>query len=184
MPMLDITAEYGSVSRFNHWLGAIIVITMLSIGLYMHELPRGDDRTLWYGIHISIGVLTFVLIAFRVFWRIISRTPEAAPQPAIWRRAASLMHLLLLVGITIMFISGPLLVWTGGRPLSPFGLFSLPSPFSGMGDLHDLHEWLEEAHAITARVLLVLISIHIVAVLKHLLFSPAILRGRMWGRRF
>lgn len=179
MSSRDTQNAYGSLSRFNHWLGAAIVITMLAIGLYFHEMPRGDEKSYWMGLHIGIGALAFLFIAFRVIWRLISHSPHPADQAAIWQKISKLTHILLLLGIVVMFISGPVLIWTAGRPINVFDWFSIPSPIERM---HDLHEMLEGVHKVVSRVLLVLISLHILATLKHLLFNSGALRGRMWGK--
>lgn len=179
MSMHDTPSAYGLVSRLNHWLGALVVIVMLAIGLYFHEMPRGDERSYWLTIHIGIGVLSFLFIAFRIYWRFASKSPQPAGQTVTLQKAAMITHRLLILTMIIMFISGPLLIWTGGRPISPFGLFSIPSPIP---EMHDVHEFLEELHEIVSRVLLVLIIVHVVAVIKHLVLGSGTLRGRMWGK--
>lgn len=181
MPTRDTSAEYGRVSRFNHWFGALTVIILLTIGLYFHEMPRGLERDFWLRIHIGIGALSFLFIAFRVLWRLISHSPDPAPQARLMQRLSKLTHSLILLGIILMFLSGPLIIWTAGQPVSPFGLFSIPSP---TGAMHEPHEWLEELHEVISRSLLVLVIIHVLAVLKHRLLNPPILHGRMWGRRY
>ncbi len=60
MSLRDTPTAYGTVSRLNHWIGAALVILMLGIGLYFHEMPRGDELRYWMGLHISIGALAAV----------------------------------------------------------------------------------------------------------------------------
>ena len=179
MSLRDTHNSYGIISRLNHWLGAAVVIALLAIGLYFHELPRGDQRSYWLALHISIGALAFLFIAFRLIWRGASRSPAAAEQAPALQKLSKLIHVLLLLGIAIMFISGPLTIWSADRAINAFGLFSIPSP---LGEMHDLHEALEEVHEFVSRGLLVLIVIHVLAALKHAITHPAVLRGRMWGR--
>jgi cytochrome b561 len=57
-------------------------------------------------------------------------------------------------------------------------VISIPSPIP---EVHDFHEWLEEVHEITSRVMIGLISLHVLATIMHLIRNRAGLRGRMWG---
>jgi cytochrome b561 len=85
MHWLDATDRYGTISRINHWLGATAVIAMLAIGLYFSELPRGDRRSFWFGLHISLGVLLFTFFFFRVPFYSVS--PPSCTACCWWRWA-------------------------------------------------------------------------------------------------
>lgn len=176
----DSTDRYGSVSRFNHWLGTALVLTLLGIGLYFEDMPRGDEKIYWLKLHIAIGALAFAPLAFRVLWRPIGRSPEAFVQGLLLQRLTQFIHVVLLLGITVLIISGPLAVWSGGRAIEVFNLFSIPSP---MGKMETLHEALETVHVITSKVVLVAIILHVAGVFKHLLFDRERLTGRMIGRK-
>ncbi len=169
---------YGKLSRWNHWLSAAIVLTMLLIGLYFHDMPRGDEKLYWLHLHISIGVVAFLFVIYRVFWRL--RRGMAAPleQHSLLQRLSQLSHWVLIVGVLVMFISGPLIVWSAGRGLEVFGLFTIPSPMERM---HELHEWLEEAHILVSRILMWVIGLHVTGAIWHLIQHRDKLRGRMWG---
>ena len=51
MQLHDTIKAYGLISRLNHWLGALLVIVLLGLGLYFHEMPKGEGLTYWRGIH-------------------------------------------------------------------------------------------------------------------------------------
>lgn len=180
IPLRDSTDSYGSVSRFNHWLGTALVLTLLGIGLYFEDMPRGDEKIYWLKLHIAIGSLALVPLAFRVLWRSIGRNPGAFEQALLLQRVTQFIHIVLLLGITVLIISGPLAVWTGGRPIEVFSLFSIPSP---MGKMETLHEALETVHVITTKIVLVAIILHVAGVIKHLLFERERLTSRMIGRK-
>ena len=170
---------YGRISRINHWFAAAVVICMLTLGLYFHDMPRGEEKLYWLHLHISIGALAWLWIMFRVFWRLGRGFAPAVPQAAMKQKLSRLVHILLLTGILVMFISGPLTIWSAGRAIEIFGVISIPSPIP---EMHDFHELLEEVHEITARVMIGLISLHVLASIVHLVTHPEALRGRMWGR--
>ncbi len=170
--------SYSKLSRWNHWLTAVIVLTMLAIGLYFHEMPRGEEKLFWKNLHISIGTLGFLLVMFRVLWRMRRGMLSPLEQHGLLQRLSQLSHWLLLLGIVVMFITGPLTVWSAGNGLNVFGWFSIPSPMERM---HDLHEWLEDVHAITGKTMMYLIGLHVVGAIWHMIKHRGHLAGRMWG---
>jgi cytochrome b561 len=171
--------RYGLISRFNHWFGAAVVITLLAIGLYFEDMPRGAEKFFWLKLHIGIGALAFFILAFRLLWRLTSGSPAAFAQTSGMQRLALAVHILLLSGLGVLIISGPLSVWTGGHAIDVFGWFSIPSP---TGKIAPLHESLEVVHKVMAKVLLVAIILHVLAALKHFLFDRGRIFGRMLGR--
>lgn len=175
----DTAGSYGLISRFNHWLGAALVLVLLGIGLYFEDMPRGPDKLYWLKLHISIGALAFLPLAVRTGWRLISRGPAAFPQARTLQYLTRAVHIVLLLGIGILIVTGPLAVWTGGRAIEVFGWFALPSP---TGKLESLHELLETVHVVTAKVVLVAVVAHVLGAAKHLAFDRSRLAGRMIGR--
>ncbi len=179
MNLTDTAARYGTVSRVNHWAGAALVLALLGIGLYFHEMPRGDTHAWWRSLHAGIGALALLLLAFRVLWRVLMASPAPLDGPAWMRRSRGWVHALLLGLIMLMVVTGPLIVWTTGRPLDVFGWFQLASPLSR---LPALHEALEETHAIASRALLAAILVHVGAALWHgLTGNGRTLMSRMVG---
>jgi cytochrome b561 len=179
MSLYDSKESYGAISRLNHWLGAAAILVLLGIGLYFHEMPRGEERLYWLRLHVALGVLAFAPLAFRVGWRIASRSPAALPQAPWQQRATRAVHAALLAGIAALLVTGPLMVWSAGRPIAVFDWFAIPSP---LGDAPTLHEALETVHAVVSRLLIVAIGVHVLGALKHAIIDRAVLRGRMFGR--
>ncbi|MEW5888228.1 MAG: cytochrome b/b6 domain-containing protein [Pseudomonadota bacterium] len=173
MKLTDTPEAYGPVSRINHWAGAALILALLGIGLYFHEMPRGDTRLFWLKLHVALGALAFPLLAFRLAWR--AATPAPPPPRALARHT----HRLLLALIAVLILSGPLTVWSGGRAIDMFGVVALPSP---MGKAEGLHALLEKIHAAASRLLLVLVALHVAAALKHALIDRDDALGRMLGR--
>jgi cytochrome b561 len=179
MATQDSPTSYGSVSRFNHWLGALLVLTLLGIGLYFEDLPRGDARKFWRGLHIAIGAFAALFFLFRVFWRARATSPLALPQKPALQLFSKIVHVLLLVGIAVLAVTGPLTVWSTGRPIPVMDLFSIPSPFP---PFKALHEPMEEIHGFTANAMLYLIGLHLLGVVKHQFVDRDNILSRMIGR--
>lgn len=175
----DTPGSYGSVSRFNHWIGALLVLALLGVGLYFEDLPRGAERSFFRGLHIAIGACAALFLLFRVFWRLRSQSPQALPQKPALQLFSKAVHWLLLAGIAILAITGPLTIWSTGRAIPIFELASIPSPFPAF---KALHEPLEEIHVLTANVMLYLIGLHLLGVIKHQLLDRDNILARMTGR--
>jgi len=119
-------------------------------------------------LHVSIALIAYLFFAFRIGWAIKRPEIEAPPQHSVLQGVARWAPRLLLIAIVIQMISGPLTIWSGGRAIAFFDLFSIPSPMQRHEDLHHL---LKEIHEITAKSIFVLFVIHVLGVLKHLLIN-------------
>jgi cytochrome b561 len=179
MAIRDTSINYGSVSRLNHWIGALFVLLLLGIGLYFEDLPRGDARRYWRGLHVSIGTIAVLFLLFRVFWRMRSTSPPALPQAQALKLFSKLVHWLLLAAILVMAVTGPLTIWSAGRPLAVFDLVSIPSPF---GPFKSWHEPMQDIHGLTANTLIFLIGLHLLGVIKHQFIDRDNILARMTGR--
>jgi cytochrome b561 len=179
MPTQDSRTSYGSVSRFNHWLGALLVLSLLGIGLYMGELPRGPERKFWHSLHFAIGAVAALFLLFRVIWRVRSTSPLALPQKPALQLFSKIVHTLLLVGIAVLAITGPLTIWSTGRGIPIMDLASIPSPFP---EFKSLRKPLEEIHGFTANAMLYLIGLHLLGVIKHQFIDRDGILKRMLGR--
>lgn len=179
MAIGDTPTTYGSVSRLNHWIGALFVLLLLGIGLYFDDLPRGDAHRFWRGLHVAVGTIGALFLLFRVFWRLRSTSPVALPQAQPLKLFSKVVHWLLLAAILVMAVTGPLSIWSTGRPLAVFDLVSIPSPF---GPFKSWQEPMEEIHGITANALIFLIGLHLLGVLKHQFINRDNILARMTGR--
>lgn len=178
MQLHDTIKAYGLISRLNHWLGALLVIVLLGLGLYFHEMPKGEELTYWRGIHIGLGTLGLLFLLFRIVWRGLNRHTQPALQVPSLQKASHITHLVLSLSLLLMLITGPLIIWSVGRPINVFDWFQIASPLAKNVEFHHL---LEDIHKIASRVLLVVLIVHVVATLKHAILTPEVIRGRMFG---
>lgn len=177
MILLDKDDRYGRISRLNHWLGAAAVFAMFAIGLYFSGLPRGDARSFWFGLHVSLGVLLFLFLFFRICWRLMRGFPRAVEQHPSLQRLTAAVHRLMLLALGVLILTGPFIVWTLARPLEVFDWFALPSP---LPKLEDLHEALEGVHVAAAYTLMGLVAVHVLGAIRHAVNGDGAGR-RMWG---
>ena len=158
--------RYGLVSRFIHWVMALLILGMIGVGAYMTELAKEDPlRAQLYSMHKALGVTLLGLAMIRILWVLVSRPPlmPAALQRREVVLAKSTVGLLYLLMLATP-VAGYLMSNTGGKPVSYFGLFDLPAL---MGKSHDLHELLEDVHGFLGYTVLALVGLHFVGAMKH-----------------
>ena len=179
MAMQDATNHYGKISRINHWLGALLVLALLGIGLYFEDMPKGDTKRFWIQLHLAIGTVALLVLAFRIVWRMLSTSPRALPQHAALQTLSKTVHWLLLIGMAILIVTGPLSLWSIGRPFGIYDWLSFPSPFA---EFRALHKPLENIHGLISKIMLLLIGLHVAGVLKHVIIDRDGTLRRMLGR--
>jgi cytochrome b561 len=158
-------AAYTSTSRGLHWSVAILIFGMFALGWYMTAIEDDAGSDWYFMLHKSIGIVVLLLVVTRLFWRFGNTPPLLPAQLPRWQVAASKVSHWLLYGTMIAMPLAGLL----GALLSKDGLvffgFQLPRMFSIN---HDLSESLFSAHSTIAWVLVGLITLHVLAALKHL----------------
>jgi cytochrome b561 len=175
----DTPTAYGVVSRLNHWIGALFILLLLGIGLYFSDMPRGAEKTFWRTLHIAFGTIAIPFLVFRVWWRVRSASPLPLKQARALRHLSRAVHALLLAGIVVMIVSGPLIQWLGGRPFGIFDWVKFDSPLPKSEIWHDRVEVL---HGWTAWVLIWLFGLHLIGVIKHQFITRDNIIARMTGR--
>ncbi len=162
----DTSNQYGLISKCFHWLTAIVVMGMFALGLWMVDLTYYDA---WYKpaphYHKSIGILLAIATLLRIVWRLINVHPTPLSNHSPFeRRAARITHILIYCLLIAMFTSGYLISTIKGVGIEVFDWFVVPSVVQGEGTLSDLFG---EIHEIIAWILIVLVSLHALAAIKH-----------------
>lgn len=165
MTVKNTSSTYGSVSKFLHWAMFLILLGMVVLGFYMHDLPRSPDRNELYGLHKSIGIIVLFLAFIRLVWRARNPIPELpADSGKLEKAGAHGAHMLLYLVMFILPISG----WIGssyaGFEVSVFGLFTMPDL---VGADKPMSEILHEVHEILVFTLITLFVIHVAAAYFH-----------------
>ena len=57
-----MTARYTRTAQALHWTLALLLVGMVSLGLYMHELPLSPLKLQLYSYHKWAGVSVFLLV--------------------------------------------------------------------------------------------------------------------------
>jgi len=174
------------VSRYHpalvalHWVLALLIIAALALGaLVMVKIPNASPMKLEaLRSHMSGGMVILVLMLVRLMIR--ARSAHPAPASAghpLLDRLAWASHRLFYVTVIAMAGSGIIMaLQTGLFDTVFFGHGRLPSDF-----------WvfpIRGVHYALSRLLILLITVHIVAALYHAVVLRDGLLGRMFfGRR-
>lgn len=168
--------RYDLVTRWLHWLVALLLVLVFGLGLWLASLGLFDSRqagvAMW---HKSLGALTGVLMLVRMLWR--WRQPAL---PGMGNRLEQLLARVvqgvLYVLVLLAVCSGYLLATGSGRPLEWFGWLAIPSLFAlGQGAL----EQVNAVHVTSVWLLAAAVGLHVLAVIKHQFFDRKALLQRM-----
>jgi cytochrome b561 len=166
---------YDRVASALHWLIAALVLSMLLLGFYMVGVPRQTPlRGLLFDLHKSLGLVVLALMIVRVAWRLTHRPPEPlAGIGAINTRLAAAVHVLLYLSLLAQPIAGYVASSLGRYGVAFFGL-----PLPDWADENpELRAVFLDAHHLIARLLVLLILLHLAGTLLHLMQGQgAILR--------
>lgn len=171
------SGRYSAVAILLHWLIAAAIVVQIMLAGRM-EGPRTPTSFAVTQLHKSIGITILLLSLARLAWRLINPPPPMPTTMARWERElARVVH----VGFYVIMIGMPLTGWlmvSASRipvPTLLYGAIPWPSlPF--VGDLAPgakklWHDLAEGSHGILAKVLYVLLALHVAGALKHQLFS-------------
>lgn len=159
--------KYTLPAVLLHWSIATLIIVLFSLGLYMVELPADvvpSVRKPWFELHKSLGIMAFLLLIIRVFWRITHQPPslpEAISQSK--KQFISFMHVLFYISMLLQPISGYLSSSFSGYKTKIFGV---QLPHWGWKD-ESYNEFFTLIHEASAITLFVLILIHLAGIYFH-----------------
>jgi cytochrome b561 len=152
-----------------HWAIAFLIFAAFPLGLYMHGLALSPNKIRLFNYHKWIGIAVLLLGTVRVVWRLIHRPPGLPATMARWERfAARGAHLLFYTLIVTVPLSGWLMSSATGFQTVWFGVIPLPDL---VGKDKELGRFLLELHRNLDYLLLGLVSVHVVAALKHQFFA-------------
>lgn len=169
MSLTNTRQAYGWAAIALHWISAAGVAALYLLGERMEEAPDRAAKIAAQDLHVSVGVLLFTFLAARLLWSVSQPRPAALETRRLFRIAAGAVQVLFLLMIAVLLVTGPLSIWSTGRPIEVFDLFSLPSPFAARAPA--IHEVAEEVHGVASKLFWPLIALHVAGALKHLVLD-------------
>jgi cytochrome b561 len=165
--------------RFLHWLMAVLVLTMLGIGIAM-VASLGDYHSL-VSIHRPLGIAILILVVIRFVNRQFSTLPPFPPTMSSQERfVAHASEVLLYTSLFVLPLVGWGMLSAARYPIVMFGSLHLFPilPHSVM-----LYAVLRKTHTFLAYLLFLAFVAHFGAILFHTLIVRDGLLSRMLPRR-
>ncbi|MCB1776500.1 MAG: cytochrome b [Candidatus Competibacteraceae bacterium] len=160
-----MTSRYTATAKVLHWLMALLLLGLLALGFYMQELPLSPQKLQLYSWHKWAGVTVFLLVLFRLAWRVIHPPPPLPDHmPKVMRLAAHAGHALLYGLMLAIPLSGWLMSSAKGFQTVWFGVLPLPDL---VGKNQELGNLLQSVHENLNLLFVAVIVGHIGAALKH-----------------
>ena len=165
MHIINTVTGYGLISKFFHWVVAIILIIQIPLGFYLVDLDFGPERISIENIHIILGLTVFYITIIRLLNNILNPTPKLNTNSFAGQKfIARLNHILLYISIFTITVSGILKKLFNGEKLNLF------FKEIALKDNFELSEQFYEVHVLANYVLIGLITLHISAVIIHKIF--------------
>ena len=156
---------YTRTAKGLHWLMAVLIVGLLAVGLYMHDLPLSPQKLTLYSWHKWFGVIVFLLVWLRLGWRLMHRPPalSGSISPAMqW--AAHAGHAALYGLMIVIPLSGWLMSSAKGVQTVWFGMLPIPDLLARDRELGDL---LQQVHRLLNWLLMFTLAGHLAAALWH-----------------
>ena len=166
--------QFALQSRILHWLMAVLLLTMLAIGVSM-VASLGNYHAL-VAIHRPLGIAILILAIIRLvnrFWTTLPPFPPTMSRRERWI-ASNSERLFYALMITLPLIGWGMLS-AGHYPIVMFGSVHLPPILPANPTLFAI---LRKAHTVLAYLLFLTFLAHVAAVLFHTL----IIRDRLLDR--
>lgn len=156
---------YSPAQKALHWATALLILTLVPVGLTMTRLGEHPVAGTLYEVHKSIGLIVFGLALARVALRLVRGAPPLVPGLPAWQRAAAHgSHIALYILIVLV----PVLGWAGTSaccaPVNLFWTVPLTLPVDGGMEAAKPILGLHQAMALT---LAGIVAIHVAAALYH-----------------
>ena len=157
--------KYGLLSKIFHWLSAALLIVQIPLGFYLVDLDFGDERLKIEKIHVIIGLTIFYLVILRLLNNFFNPTPKIDPSKFLGQKLlAKTNHLLLYLAILSITVSGILKKLFNGETLNLFFReIALKENFELADQFYDIHVFSNYS-------VVILVTIHILAVIFHKVF--------------
>ncbi|RQR60756.1 cytochrome b [Burkholderia sp. Bp9125] len=155
---------FGLPARVLHWGMAVMVVSMLFIGVGMVSSVSQRHAVL-VAIHKPLGIAVLVLVCVRIVVRFLSKPPALPEDLPGWQKvAAHGSHLVLYALMVAMPLIGWAMLSAGGYPVTLGGGVQLPAIVAADPVAF---AWLRVAHRVLAYLFFATFLAHFAAALYH-----------------
>lgn len=157
--------RYGLVAQALHWFAALLLFGLLATNAMREIVSNPEWAGAFLRLHMSLGILIFLVTIARLGWRKVSPPPPLVDAPKWSQAAANISHILLNLATLLIPISGYLRIASAGYPANFFGI-EIPSIMGETPWLHQLTESVTHGDPMKLFIL-ALVGLHILAALWH-----------------
>ncbi|WP_118181534.1 cytochrome b [Paraburkholderia phosphatilytica] len=156
--------HFTPLQRLLHWTMAVLILTMLFVGVGMVATVSHLHQTL-IAIHRPLGIALLILVIVRIGVRLTRGSPPLPRDLPAWQRAGAYASHLALYGLMLAM---PLIGWSmlsaGGFPVTLYGPLHLP-PIVPRNV--ELYATLRTLHTVFGLLLFATVLLHLAAALFH-----------------
>lgn len=181
MPASNTASSYGTVTKVFHWVTALLILTVIPLGLIAEDLPFDAPlKVQLFSIHKTLGVIIFFVALGRILWALTQTKPgDLHPDRRVETLVAHIVHWLLYISL----VAVPLTGWLHHAATAGFAPILLPIgqdlPFVPKSE--SIAAVFAGLHWLWSKVMIVSILLHFVGALKHhLIDKDATLRRMMF----
>lgn len=170
--------SFGLVTRLIHWLTALLILSLLALGLRLAWMEPSLANLWLYGLHKTLGLTALGLVLLRILWHVIS--PPPGPQATGWMRLfIQAWHWTLYA----LMIATPIAGWAGS---SASGIDTLYAETFVVPPIVEVDETAEFVwfilHEIFAKTLMGMVIVHMLAALKREMEGDGTLTRMLKGK--
>ncbi|MBW4963051.1 cytochrome b/b6 domain-containing protein [Sulfitobacter sp. CW3] len=171
MAISNTAIRYGGVTKFFHWLTALLIIALLASGLFAEDLPHETQIQLtqkawFFSLHKTMGVAVFFVALLRIIWAISQPKPGLLnADKKLERWLAETVHWVLYASLVIVPLAG----WISHAAASGFAPIWWPfgQNLPLVPKSTDIEHLFGAIHVISGKVLMGALFLHFVGAIKH-----------------
>jgi cytochrome b561/polyisoprenoid-binding protein YceI len=178
------TQTYGTVTKTFHWLTALLIITIVPLGVVAYNLPYETNEQLalkaqLFSYHKTLGVIVFAVALARIVWALTQTKPAPLhPDRKSETWLAETVHWLLYISL----VAVPLTGWIHHAATEGFAPILLPIsqdlPFVPNDEA--VAKLFGGLHWLWSKIMVGSILLHIAGALKHVFIDKDATLRRMW----
>ncbi|NCF63786.1 MAG: hypothetical protein GWP58_13125 [Gammaproteobacteria bacterium] len=174
----NTSQAWGRIARGLHWLMALLIAAQLILGWIAQQWERSPLKIDMMTAHKSLGITLLMLLVVRLLWRWFDPAPGYPEGSRGWEHILSrFTHATLYLLISGMILSGWLAASTSVVPWKLWWFIPWPRL---TGPDKALHELAGESHELLAWLILIVITGHVIAALRHHFIKRNDVLKRMW----
>lgn len=153
--------NYSALQKVLHGFSAVMIIWLMVSGFYIGVVPDAVSYKQVVGdINVSLALLLTPVFILRLCVSFGRGCPSTVDVNNLAPWLAFFIHTLLYLTVVTVLVSGVLMM---DVPISFFNIVSFPAPMENS----QLHELFTLIHTQACAVLVLLVSVHVAAVIKH-----------------